>query len=161
MVNVFGDIDRRATVTVGGIRVGLGWNPQDLTRHILYSPPHAAGRVDLVVTNPDGGSVVAAYTYANPESFDLNGQWVGITVDGSDTDLEFTVRDNVLIRVQCVDPFYRSVALSPKAPVVNGKVEFTGDTGRFVAWVASASEAAGTIDISPCSFRRWEAERTR
>jgi hypothetical protein len=81
-------------------------------------------------------------------------------VDGSDTVLAFTVRDNVLTHVQCIDPFNQAVELELAAPVVNGKVEFAGAAGRFSAWVASASEAAGTIDIAPCSgVRRWQAER--
>jgi len=161
-VTIVGDFDRLATAAFDGVRVAMGWSPQDRMLHILHAPPHAAGRVDLVVTIPDGRSAVAAYTYVDPDAFDLGGAWSGVTVDGSDTVLEFTVRDNVLTRVQCVDPSNQSVELELAAPVVNGKVEFAGDAGRFSAWVASASEAAGTIDIAPCSgVRRWQAVRTR
>jgi hypothetical protein len=159
-VTIHGDFDRRATATFDGVRVDMGWSPQDPTLHLLYAPPHAAGRVDLVVTNPDGGSAATAYTYVNPDAYDLGGEWTGVTVDGSDTVLAFTVRDNVLTRVQCIDPFNQAVELELAAAVVNGKVEFAGAAGRFSAWVASASEAAGTIDIAPCSgVRRWQAER--
>jgi hypothetical protein len=161
-VSFFGDFDRRASATVDGIQPVQGWSPQDSTKHTLYSPPHTAGRVDLVVTNPDGGRAVGFYTYVDPGAFDLSGEWAGVTVDGSDTTIEFTVRENLLTRVQCSDALNKSVEMALAEPVVNGKVEFAGNAGRFSAWVASATEAAGTIDMSPCSgVRRWQAERTR
>ena len=154
-VNVFGDIDRPCD-RHGWERSRWGWvgAPEDLTRHVLYAPPHAVGRVDLVVTNPDGGSAAAAYTYVDPGSFDLNGACAGFTVDGSDTWIEFTVRDQLLTNLPGIDPFDNLVEIELSAPVLNGKVEFVGDAVRFSAWVASASDAAGTIDMTRCRVLR-------
>ena len=163
-VTVVGEIDRSATATIGGIRVSMGWSPTDSTKHSLITPSHAAGPADIVVTNSDGTSetVVGGYTYVDPGSFDLEGAWAGFTVDGSDTWVEFTVRDHLLTNVRCTNWDGRVVEIAASQPVVNGKIEFVGDAGRFSAWVASASETAGVIDIAPCSgVRRWEATPTR
>jgi hypothetical protein len=163
-VRIFGNFERSAIATIGGIRTVQGWSPTDPTVRILHAPPHAAGPVDVIVTNPDGRSqtVVGGYTYVEPESFDLNGEWDAVTVDGSDTFLQFTVRARVLTRVRCENSFYQTVEMTLSVPVLNGRAEFSGDAGNFSAWVASASQAAGTIDMPPCSGGlRWQAARTR
>lgn len=160
VVTVAGDIDRRATATLGGIAVVLGWSPTDATKHLLISPPHTAGPVDIVVTNPAGGSqtVVGAYTYVEPGSYRLDGEWAGWTVDGTDTWIEFTVRDQLLTSVRCIDPFDVRLAIDLSQPFVNGKVEVVTDAGRFSAWAVSPTETAGTIDMKPCAgILRWEA----
>lgn len=160
VVTIVGEIDRRATTTLGGIAVSLGWSPTDTTKHSLVSPPHTAGPVDIVVTNPGGGSqkVVGAYTYVEPGSYRFDGEWVGFTVDGSDTWIEFTVRDQRLTSVRCIDPFDRQLTIELSQPFVNGKVEVVTDGGRFSAWAVSPTETAGTIDMKPCSGGlRWAA----
>lgn len=160
VVTVVGEIDRAATATLGGIAVGLGWSPTDATKHSFVSPPHAAGPVDIVVTNPTGGSqtVVGAYTYVEPGSYRFDGEWAGYTVDGSDTWIEFTVRDRLLTSVRCIDPFDMRLGIELSQPFVNGKVEIVTDAGRFSAWTVSPTETAGTIDMTPCSgILRWEA----
>jgi len=160
VVTVVGDIDRRAKATLGGVAVHLGWSPTDATKHLLVSPAHTAGPVDIVVTNPGGGSqtVVGAYTYLEPGSYRFDGEWAGYTVDGSDTWIEFTVRDQLLTSVRCVDPFNKSLAIDLAQPFVSGKVEVVTDAGRFSAWAVSPTETAGTIDMKPCGgILRWEA----
>ena len=160
VVTVVGDIDRVATVTLGGITVGLGWSPTDPTKHSFVSPPHTAGPVDIVVTNSTGGSrtVVGAYMYVEPGSYRFDGKWAGSTVDGSDSWIEFTVRDQLLTSVRCIDAFDMRLAIELSQPFVNGKVEIVTDAGRFSAWTVSPTETAGTIDMKPCSgIRRWEA----
>ncbi len=160
MVTVVGDIDRRATATLGGIAVDLGWSPTDATRHFLITPPHPAGPVDIVVTNPAGGSqrVAGGYTYVEPGSYRLDGDWAGFTVDGSDTWIEFTVRDQRLTSVRCIDPLDNRLAIDVSQPFVNGKVDVTTEEGRFSAWSVSPTETAGTIDMKPCSGTlRWAA----
>jgi hypothetical protein len=82
-------------------------------------------------------------------------------VDGADSWVEFTVREHMLTSVRCTDALEKIVEISLSQPVVNGKVEFVGDAGRFSAWVASSSEAAGTIDMAPCSGHPWEAKPSR
>ena len=161
-VTIVGEIDRGATLTLGGILVDLGYSSTDPTTRSFVSPPHAAGPVDLVVRNPDGGSqtVVGGYTYVELGSLDFDGEWAGYTVDGSDTWVEITVREQLLTSARCTDERGRVVEIAFSQPFVNGKIEFAGAAGRFSAWPASASEMAGTIDIAPCSGgRRWQAER--
>jgi IPT/TIG domain len=161
VVTVVGNIDRQATATLGGVGVSLGWSPADAAVHLFITPAHAAGPVDIVVTNPDGGSqtVVGAYTYVEPGSYQLNGEWAGYTVDGSDTWIEFTVRDQLLTSVRCIDPSDTRLAIDLSQPFVNGKVEVATDAGRFSAWAVSPTETAGTIDMKPCAgMLRWEAE---
>ena len=160
VVTVVGEIDLRATATLGGTAVSLGWSPTDATKHSLVSPPHTAGPVDIVVTNPAGGSqtVVGAYTYVEPGSYRFDGEWAGFTVDGSDTWIELTVRDQRLTSVRCIDPFDRRLAIELSQPFVNGKVEVVTDAGRVSAWAVSPTETAGTIDMKPCSGGlRWAA----
>ncbi len=160
VVTVVGEIDRAATATLGGIAVGLGWSPTDATKHLFVAPPHTAGPVDIVVTNSTGGSqtVVGGYTYVEPGSYRFDGKWAGSTVDGSDSWIEFTVRDQLLTSVRCIDAFDMRLAIELSQPFVNGKVEIVTDAGRFSAWTVSPTETAGTIDMKPCSgIRRWEA----
>ncbi len=71
-----------------GIRVGFGATnvvadssvPVIPDRIYVTTPSHALGSVDVMVTNPDGQNAVAigAYTFAAPESFDVNGNWGGV-----------------------------------------------------------------------------------
>jgi len=160
VVTVVGEIDHAATATVDGIPVGLGWSPTDATKHLFVSPQHTAGPVDIVVTNAAGGSqtVVGAYTYVEPGSYRFDGKWAGYTVDGTDTWIEFTVRDQLLTSVRCIDPADMRLAIEISQPFVNGKAEIVTDAGRFSAWTVSPTETAGTIDMKPCSgIRRWEA----
>ena len=51
----------------------------------LYTTPHAAGPVDIVITNPDGTTtrVTGRYAFALPQSFDFNGTW-SVYRDGSE-----------------------------------------------------------------------------
>jgi hypothetical protein len=163
VVTVVGEIDRSAAAMLGGVAVELGWSPTDATKHLLITPPHRAGPVDIVVTNPGGGSqtVVGGYNYVEPGSYALDGEWAGFTVDGSDTWVEFTVRDQLLTSVRCIDPFDNRLAIDLSQPFVNGKVDVVGDAGRFAAWAVSSTETAGTIDMKPCSGGlRWEASRS-
>jgi len=160
IVTIVGEIDRRATATLGGIAIELGWSPTDATKHFLVTPPHTAGAVDIVVTNVAGGSqtVVGGYTYVEPGAYRLDGEWGGFTVDGSDTWIEFTVRDQLLTSVRCVDPFDNRLRIDLSQPFVNGKVEVVRDEGRFLAWTVSPTETAGTIEMKPCSgILRWQA----
>ena len=161
VVFLVGEIDRRASVTLGGIAVSLGWSPTDNTKFSFVSPPHTAGPVDIVVTNPGGSwqTRVGAYTYAEPGSYRFDGEWAGFTVDGSDTWIEFTVRDRLLTSVRCVDPSDRRLAIDLSQPFVDGKVDVVTDAGRFSAWTVSPTETAGTIDMKPCAgVLRWAAQ---
>ena len=80
-----------------GIRVAFGstivaafFSPHADRIHVT-TPNHLPGSVDLLVTNVDGQTAVAmgAYTFAAPDSFDVNGNWRGISFAG-DYDEPFT-----------------------------------------------------------------------
>jgi hypothetical protein len=68
-----------------GIRVAFGetnvegWFDRYSGGVVVTTPSHAPGSVDVVVTNVDGqnGVAIGAYTFAAPESFDVNGDWRG------------------------------------------------------------------------------------
>jgi len=155
LVTVVGTFDRTATVTIAGIPVSSGWSPTFDKR--FSSPPHAAGSVDIVVTNQDGTSetVVGAFTYIDPRSFDLEGTWGGFT--DSEMWVEFTVSEHVLATVRCADEVFRPVEIPLSEPAANGKVEFVGDAGRFSVSMLTPSDAAGTIDLVPCwGGGRWQ-----
>jgi hypothetical protein len=59
----------------------FGANPDRIS---VNAPSHEPGSVDIVGTNVDGQNAVAigAYTFAAPESFDVNGNWREVSFDG-------------------------------------------------------------------------------
>jgi hypothetical protein len=81
---------------VGGIRVdSLRTNFRSLGTAIYFdAPAHPAGPVDVVVTNPGGraDTLAGAYTYAEPETFDFNGEWWGFEIGPEHNPISFTVR---------------------------------------------------------------------
>jgi hypothetical protein len=150
----------------GGVTATGRYDPRETTfsTFSIETPAHAAATVDLVVTNPDGRSarLASGYTYAPPESFDLNGTWGGYSTNGTDTWVEFEIRDNKLVRATCgydgTIPF-----TFPSFPTVeNGEFSFTaaGDatiSGRIV----SATEVLGTVSLPLCTttLLPWRAGR--
>ena len=149
-----------ATVTLGGTPVQGRLDRRDPYGTILYleSPAHPAGTVDVVVTNPDGKSstLTAGYTYASPESSDFNGHWSGFGDAGQDIPIEFTIENNVLTSVSCGT--HATLTFSPPLPVSRGGFSFSRDDGVAVAGgIVSASQAVGTIELSPCTATRWRA----
>src|SRR5882724_7235266 len=82
-----------ATVTFGGVAVQGRFDsrfPNGLM--LVYTPPHAAGTVDVVVTSMSGQplTVPGAFTYAPPQTFDFNGSWAGFGNNGQDNQILFT-----------------------------------------------------------------------
>jgi hypothetical protein len=83
-VTIVGQIDWTTdTATLDGIPVRLGYNWGDSTTGFL-TPPHAAGRVDLVVTSRNGvkQTVVGAFTYDDPGTYTLSGVITEMTANG-------------------------------------------------------------------------------
>jgi hypothetical protein len=143
-----------ATVTFDGIAVppAIG----NATVMIVHPPAHSAGRVDLVVTNPDGQTARQDFTYAPPESFDFNGEWDAYV--GENLIFRFAIRNNVLTSVTCGT----SAPLTPAPPpvVVNGAFSFSGaDVGSMSGHLVAASQAVGTIDMPVCGAITWSADR--
>lgn len=153
-----------ATVTLGGASVKARfYSPEDGKTMYLDTPAHEAGTVDIVVTNPGGqtGRLTGGYTYAPPQTFDFNGDWVGVGADGHDIEFAFTIHNNVLASVTCYTfPGQRIVTFSTPPSVSNGEFSFSGNDGVAVSGrIVSPSTAVGTIDIAPCTATRWDARK--
>jgi hypothetical protein len=116
------------------------------------TPPHAAGPVDLVLTNP-GGEVrlPRAFTYAPPETFNFNGTWKGWADGPPDSliEMSFTIANNALVSVSCGSA---TVIVSPPAPVSGGEFSFVGAAGPTLKGrMLSPLTAVGEIHALPCS----------
>jgi hypothetical protein len=66
-------------------------------------------------------------------------------VDGSDTWIEFTVRDQRLTSVRCIDPFDRRLTIELSQPFVNGKVEVKATFSRAGTYVIRAFGSDGLL----------------
>jgi hypothetical protein len=121
----------------------------------------AAGRVDVTVTNPGGlsGTLAGAYTFAPPDTFDVNGDWGGDTDDSKGNFwVEFTIRHDMLVRVSCGGVV---VTLPSGSPVHNGEFSFLGDDGAAVVGkLVSPVNAMGTVHLGPCTGVRWWADKS-
>ncbi len=130
---------------------------------------HAAGAVDLAVTNPGGQEVRLAggYAYAPPQSFDFNGNWAGYALAHpdaerargyhADMEIRFTIQGNALISVTCGTS--TAVALSPTPRVNDGEFSFAGEDVALSGRIVSAVSAVGTISTEHCPATRWAATR--
>jgi hypothetical protein len=155
------DFQSGATVRFGEMR---------LTSHVLDSetiailtPAHAAGTVDVIVTNPGGleARLAGGYAYEPPETFDFNGDWVAHVGPDYEMDMRFTIRNNVLVSLSCnrSPPLTLAAALS----VRNGEFSFQGDEGLTMSGrLVSPVNAAGTInvpDVPGCRAASWWADK--
>lgn len=149
-----------------GIKVTGQYDSRDTSFSTFYTetPAHAAGTVDLVVTNPDGQSqrLASGYTYAPQGSFDLNGNWGGFSLNGTDTWVEFVIRDNRLVSASCAYTVHTPFTFASFPTVENGEFSFTADGGATISGrIVSASEVLGTISFPPCTTTPlpWRASR--
>jgi len=160
------------TVTVDGIvhEVESGWPENSVG---LTTPAHAAGPVEVIVTDRYGQAASAVFTYALPATFDLNGDWQGwARLDGnvpSDVGarLVLTIRDNIGVSVSCrvCQPGENcalvsapSLALDPPSVVANGEFSFVGSGGVSVSGkILSPIYATGSINTPSCGSRYWWA----
>jgi hypothetical protein len=140
-------------VTFGDVTVHARIDQRDRagTRLYLEAPPHAAGTVDVIVTNAGGLSyrLLGGYTYALPQTFDFNGTWRGFGVNGEDIGLGFTIRHDSLVAILC-DTL--EVRTSPPVPVRNGEFSYLGANGSAATGrIVSATQAVGSMNLPPCS----------
>lgn len=134
------------------------------TRFYTEAPPHAVGTVDLIVTNPDRQfqRVAAAYTYRREDAFDMNGVWAGFTVNGTDTAVEFEIRDNTLVRAVCAFTSAVPFVFSTPPRVENGGFSLiAADGATLVGKIVSDSEIVGDINFPPCNSGHltWRVSR--
>jgi hypothetical protein len=129
----------------------------------FWTLAHVPGTVDVVVTNPGGlaGRLTRAFTFAPREYFDFNGDWVAHAGGDYETDLRFTIRNDVLVSVSCGASVVSM--LSPSPAVVNGEFSFRGDDGFVVSGtLVSPRQAVGTISVAAvpdCTATRWWADK--
>jgi len=163
------------TVSVDGI-VLLSHSLFNSTTLEFYAPGHAAGTVEVIVTNPDGQAGRGEFTYASPATFDFNGDWQGWAQDlaalGSAREwarLGLTIRDNTVVSVLCSvcrrDEICANVTgpivtLAPPPVVANGEFSFAGGGGDSLTGnILSPKSASGSINMASCGSRRWSAEK--
>jgi len=130
----------------------------DSTAAVLSTTPHAAGPVDIVVTNPDGTTtrVSGKYAFALPQSFDFNGTWAAYLGTSETPEFRFTIKNDALMSITCGSS--TPVAVSASA-VVNGEFSFTGPIGSLSGRIVTTGQARGTIDVPGCGSGAWAAEK--
>ena len=115
----------------------------------VRAPAHAAGPVDVVVTNADGQKhrIPGGYAYAPSEAFDFNGVWKGFGWEIG-TPITLTIQNNVLVSVTCGSASNHT--FSPAPVVSHGQFSVNGADGSMTGQIWSPIEAQGTIDIPGC-----------
>ncbi len=156
------DFQRGATVRLDASAV-QSWVANSATITI-WTTAHAAGTVDVIVTNPGGleARLTGGYAYEPPESFDSNGDWIAHVGPEYEMDMRFTIRNNVLVSVSC--DMSTSLTFAPPPLVRNGEFSFLGDDGLAITGtMVSPVNAVGTINIPgvpACRAARWWADKS-
>jgi hypothetical protein len=162
------------TVSIGGIVSPFQWMEWG-EGVFLSTPAHAAGTAEVIVSNPDGQTGSAWFTYASPATFDFNGDWQGWAHDlaappGAAHEfarLGLTIRDNIVVSVSCslcrpgencATASHPSVTLDPPPVVANGEFSFAGSGGSISGKILSPNYASGSINMASCGSRQWWAE---
>jgi len=144
-----------ARVTFDGVPAPLAYGSSQVM--IAHPPAHAAGSVDVVVTNPDGKTARRPFRYASPGSFEFNGDWDAV-VSGDEIVFRFTIRDNALVSVTCRTS--ASIALTPAPVVADGGFSFSGADGASMSGrLVAPSQAIGEINVPVCGAISWFASR--
>jgi IPT/TIG domain len=150
-----------ATVKIGGAAVWATFQ-DSTTLRFPNSGAHAAGRVDVTVTNPGGmpGTLPRGYTYAAAESFDANGEWIA-HADGHNeflTDMRFTIRNNMLVSLSCGTLVTMPTALSAQS----GGFSFSGPDGLTMSgMLVSTTTSQGQVNAPGCGDGRWWADKVQ
>jgi hypothetical protein len=144
-----------------------GWFDEYSGGVFVTTPSHAPGSVDVVVTNVDGQNGVAfgVYTFAAPESFDVNGHWRGVSFAGDyDEPFEFTAVNGAVVSITCST--YGLVTLSPPAPIIHGEFLFRAEDGVAISGrILAPNEAKGVVNVGPvanvrpCVGAEWHATK--
>ena len=160
-------------MTIDGIASAFenGWRSEDPI--FLSMPAHAAGTVEVIVTDRWGQAARGEFTYASPATFDFNGDWEGSAEAFPrewGTRLVLTIRDNIAVRVLCLvcrDEICAigsapSLTLAPPPVVANGEFSFVGSGGvSITGQILSPDFASGSINMAPCGSRQWTAQKKR
>jgi hypothetical protein len=100
-----------------------------------------------------------AYTFALPESFDVNGNWEGPAFSGDyDEPLTFTVKNGAIVTISCWTSGV--VALSPPATITHGEFSFRDEDGMAISGtILAPNESEGFVNVGPCVDRGWHATK--
>jgi hypothetical protein len=115
----------------------------------------------VIVTNPGGleARLSGGYTYEPPESFDFNGDWVAHAGPEFETDMRFSIRNNVLVSVSCGTS--APLTFAPAPSVRNGEFSFLRDDGLAISGtLLSPVTVVGTINVPACPAARWWADKS-
>ena len=112
-----------------------------------------------------GFVAIGAYTFAAPESFDVNGDWRGVSFAGDyDEPFEFTVVNGAVVSMTCSTSGL--VRLSPPAPITHGEYLFRGEDGVAISGrILAPTEANGVVNmgpvgnVRPCVGAGWHATK--
>jgi hypothetical protein len=132
------------TVTVDGVATPFEYDDFGVETIYFLMPPHAAGPVEVVVTNPDGGTARSTFTYVSPATFDFNGDWQGFAKTSA---VVLSIRDNTVVSVSCGASI---LTLNPPPVVANGEFSFEGSGVSVAASILEPNSASGTINMGPC-----------
>ncbi len=150
-----------AVVTLGGVT--LQAYVDSSTTIYSTAQAHAAGKVDVVVKNPDGqfDTLTGGFTFVSPETFEVNGQWKGGADSNYEQPFQLTIQSNTLVSFSCGTS--ATITLSPQLPIRNGEFSFIGDDGVSISGrIVSPTLALGTIRIPGilfCVGEPWYAEK--
>ena len=151
----------RVTFGARNAVANLGSTPGRIS---VTTPNHPLGSVDVMVTNLDDQNAVAidAYTFAAPESFEVDGNWLGGSFAGDfDEPFTFTVVNGAVVSITCATSGL--VWLSPPAPIIRGEFSFGGEDGIAVSGrILAPKEAKGHVNVGagnvrPCVGAEWHA----
>jgi hypothetical protein len=141
----------------------------------LLTPAHAAGTVEVILTDRYGLTASGVFTYASPATFDFNGDWQGWAHDpapppgavNESARLVLTIRDNTAVSVSCSVcragencsiGSAPSLTLDPPPVVANGEFSFAGSGGVTITGrILSPNAASGSITMPSCGSRQWYA----
>ena len=108
--------------------------------------------------------MAAAYTYGPADAFDMNGVWVGFTVNGTDTAVEFEIRGNTVVSASCAYTAATPFIFSTLPRVQNGGFSLIADDGATLAGkIVSESEIVGTMTFPACNnaLLPWRVSRKK
>jgi len=150
---------RGLRLTVDGIKHNNLYSGDTIAK--LFTEAHAAGTVDVIVTNPDGGQASRKFTYASPATFDFNGVWQGVAQDFDGevaAPFVLTIRDNIVVSLSCGAS---SLTLDPTPVVANGQFRSVYSNGGLIEGsIVSPNFASGYVNLGSCApAPYWSAEK--
>ena len=148
-----------ARVSFGSLEVPAHMDARTADKVYVVAPSHAQGAVDIVITNPDRQTAVAseAYTFAAPDSFDVDGEWSGGAITGHEP-FTLQVVNRSVVSISCWTS--GTVMLSPPAPITDGEFSYSGHDGVVISGtIVSPLEAKGAVTAGPCVKSDWYAFR--